>query len=279
MAKVSFSEIKKRCIEGRFYSYEGLNDKVYAPVSVFLVWVFVRAGWSGNAVSILSGVIAMVGGMLMASNDPVLVIAGSFGYIIFFLLDYVDGGVARIRGKSGIGGQYVDWSMHVVSALGIGSGMLAGAVLAAGFWVVPFGVLTIVAMALALDRYALGWFAICMYYQQQRVKGVAVPINVQAVPYTPSFFYRWCRNITTVLFHESYAIYLFPTFAIAQYFFPVPGFDFRVLLMIAGGLLYFPVVIYDLWRLAAQGKIDKAFNELFYGETIPNLPNDHFFGE
>ena len=279
MAKVSLQEVRRRCAEERFFSYEGLNDKIYSPVSVFLVWFFVRLGWSGNAVSILSGIIAMAGATLIANGDPLLIVIGSFGYMLFYLLDYVDGGVARFRGSVGIGGQYVDWAMHVVSAVGYASGIFAGAVAISGTWIIPFGVLTVVASALALDRYALGWFAICMHYQQQLVKKKEdVRLEVEDYRVRPSLFFRTCRKIVSILFHENYAIYLLPLLATIQYFFPFEGYDFRVILIIAGGLIYFPVVLFDLVRMARQGYIDKAYNNLFLDKVIPKLPKDHFFG-
>ena len=278
MANVSFKEVRDKCKEGRFFSYEGINDKIYSPVSVFLVWVFVRLGWSGNAVSVLSGIVAMAGAVLMATGNALLVVIGSFGYMLYYLLDYVDGGVARFRGSAGIGGQYVDWAMHVVSAVGFATGILAGAISVTGSWIIPFGVLTVVASALALDRYALGWFAICMHYQQQLVKNKEnLKLEVETILSEPSLLFRICRKITALIFHENSAIYLLPVLAIGQFFFPIEGYDFRVILIIAGGVIYFPVVLYDLVRMAKQGYIDKAYNNLFHDKSLPNLPNDHFF--
>lgn len=278
MANVSFKEVRDKCREGRFFSYEGINDKIYSPVSVILVWVFIRLGWSGNAVSVLSGIVAMAGATLIANGDPLLIVIGSFGYMLFYLLDYVDGGVARFRGSDGIGGQYVDWAMHVVSAVGYASGIFAGAVAISGSWIIPFGVLTVVASALALDRYALGWFAICMHYQQQQVKKQEhIKLNVPHDLVKPTFVFKAFRKITALLFHENYAIYLLPLLATIQYFFPFEGYDFRVILIIAGGLIYFPVVMFDIVRLAKERYIDKAYNNLFLGKDIPKLPDDHFF--
>ena len=195
MANVSFKEVRDKCREGRFFSYEGINDKIYSPVSVILVWVFIRLGWSGNAVSVLSGIVAMAGATLIANGDPLLIVIGSFGYMLFYLLDYVDGGVARFRGSDGIGGQYVDWAMHVVSAVGYASGIFAGAVAISGSWIIPFGVLTVVASALALDRYALGWFAICMHYQQQQVKKQEhIKLNVPHDLVKPTFVFKAFRK-------------------------------------------------------------------------------------
>ena len=278
MAKVSLQEVRRRCTEERFFSYTGLNDKIYSPISVFLVWFFVRLGWSANAVSVLSGIIAMAGATLMASGNGLLVVIGSFGYMLFYLLDYVDGGVARFRGSAGIGGQYVDWAMHVVSAVGYASGIFAGAVAISGTWIIPFGVLTVVASALALDRYALGWFAICMHYQQQQVKkSEHLKLNVPDNLAKPTFVFRLFRKIAAMIFHEDHMIYLLPLLAIVQLFFPFEGFDFRVMMILAGGLIFFPVVLFDLVRLAKEGYIDRAYNNLFFSKDIPKLPDDHFF--
>lgn len=279
MSNISFKEVRDRCREGRFFSYDGINDRIYSTISVFLVWFFVRIGWSGNAVSVLSGVVAMIGATMIASGNKILVVIGSLGYMLFYLLDYVDGGVARFRGSAGIGGQYIDWAMHVVSAVGFATGILVGAISVAGSWIIPLGVLTVVASALALDRYALGWFAICMHYQQQQVKNIEnIRLKENGIVSPPSLFFIIFRKIAILLFHENFTIYLLPVLAITQFFYSIQGYDFRVILIIAGGLIYFPVVLYDLIRLAKQGYIDKAYNNLFHDKLIPKLPQDHFFG-
>jgi hypothetical protein len=278
MSKISFSEVKEKCAEGRFFSYDNWRDKLFVPPSIFLVWFFLRIGWSGNAVSLLSGAFALAGGVMIASPDPLMIVIGSFGYMIFYLLDYVDGGVARMRVQSGIGGQYIDWIMHVVSAIGIFGGLFAGALLVTGPWIIPFGILAIVAAALSLDRYAFAWFAICMHYQQQQIKG--------NVTYTEEISYqrrvlspltRVFRFISAIIFHENFAIFTLPSLAIAQFF--LAAFikvDFRVALIVMGGAVYFPVMIYDILRMAADGDVDNAYGKLFFGDQKPRLPDDHF---
>lgn len=213
----------------------------------------------------------------MASGDPAYVVVGSFGYMAFYLLDYVDGGVARFRGKSGIGGQYMDWIMHVVSAVGIAGGLFAGALNVAGAWVIPFGILTVVAAALALDRYSLAWFAICMHYQQQWVKGV-VKEPQQAIPLPVKYgrFYRAVRGVSTVIFHENYSIFILPALAMMHLLFSPTLIDFRVVIIMLGGILYFPAVMYDIWLIATEGRVDNAYRKLFFSDQIPRLPDDHF---
>ena len=120
---VAFKTVKYKCKEGRFFPYNDWRDRFFVPPSIILVWFFINLKISGNMVSYLSGLVAIAGGILIASQDKFLIVLGSFCYMIYYLLDYVDGGVSRFNGTSGIGGQYVDWLMHTVSSLGIFIGL------------------------------------------------------------------------------------------------------------------------------------------------------------
>lgn len=279
MAKITLTEVKERCAEGRFFSYDDWRDRLFVPPSIFLAWFFLRIGLSGNGVSLLSGAFALAGGVLLANSDPLMVLIGSFGYLIFYLLDYVDGAVARIRLQSGIGGQYMDWMMHVVSALGIFGGLFAGALLISGPWIIPFGVLAIIAAALSLDRYAFAWFAICMHYQQQRTKENSKydeQIDYKKRTFSP--LTRVFRGVSAIIFHENCIIFSLPCLAIINYFVaPFGEVDFRVILVVIGGAVYFPTMMYDIWRMAVDGIVDNAYGKLFYSDKKPNLPSDHFF--
>lgn len=278
MQKISLAEVRKRSIEGRFFSYDGWHDRLFSPPSIFLMWFFLRLGWSGNAVSFLSGGIALAGGIAMTSSDPLIVTLGSFGYLLFYLLDYVDGGVSRIRGTSGIGGQYIDWIMHVVSAVSTAGGLFVGALAVGGSWIIPFGVLTIVAAALSFDRYAFAWFAICMHQQQRRAEGNFLrpsKISYQRRAIMP--MHKAFKVVVAFIFHENYAIFMLPCLAILQLTISLPTvFDFRVLLIIIGGSIYFPLMIFDIWKMATDGRIDNAYGKLFFGDQAPDLPADHF---
>ena len=277
MPNLSFAEVLNKCAEGRFFSYDNWRDRIFVPPSVLLVWIFLRLGWSGSAVSFLSGAVGLVGGVLLASSDPAIVVIGSFGYMLFYFLDYVDGSVARMQGRAAIGGQYIDWTMHVVCSVGVAVGLFAGALNVAGSWIIPFGVFTAVAAALTLGRYSFAWFAICMHYQQQRAKGrVKRPPNTSLRLKVHSPFYRLLRKLPTILFNENYVIFVLPLLAVCHLFLAPLVLDFRVVLIIIGGAVYFPVVIYDIWFLANEGYVENSYKKLFFDDSAPRLPEDHF---
>ena len=275
--KVTFKSVSLVCHEERFFAYDDWRDRLFVPLATFLVWVFVRLGWSGNAVTLLSGVFSVLGGVLIASDEPFMVLIGSFGYMTFYLLDYADGGVARYNKKAGIGGQYFDWIMHVVSSIAFALGLFIGALNVTGDWIIVFGVLTVIASALMLDRYAFAWFSICMYHQQNQVKGMKFSqTDFDYKPRKESIVYRGFRYLSLGLFHENYAIFLLPIFATIHYFFTSELIDFRVILILIGGLVYFPVMLYEVWKLNVDGRVDNAYQKIFIEKSMPNLPDDHF---
>jgi hypothetical protein len=276
MGKITYQQVKDKCTKGRFFAYDSIHDKIFVPPSIYLVWVFLRLGFSGNGVSVLSGFLAIIGGVLIASNDPMLIFIGSFGYMAFYLLDYVDGGVARYNDKSGAGGQYMDWIMHVVSCVSIMTGLFIGAFSNTGLWLIPFGVLAVVASALSFDRYSFAWFTICMHRQQLTSKGTAdKPLKEVKNIKKKSLLFRGILKICTLIFHENYLIFSLPIVAFLN-FYIFDFLDLRVVFIILGGVVYFPVILYDIWRLASSGIVDVAYNKLFFSKKKPNLPDDHF---
>ncbi|MEP7025629.1 MAG: CDP-alcohol phosphatidyltransferase family protein [Actinomycetota bacterium] len=110
-----------------------LNDEHWAGrlymrrVSPWATWVFARAGWSPNAVTlafiacgIAAGVVAAFGGLVTGIVTAVLI----QGYLLF---DCSDGELARWSGRTSATGVYLDLIGHYLgeSALLIGLGLRA----------------------------------------------------------------------------------------------------------------------------------------------------------
>jgi phosphatidylglycerophosphate synthase len=279
LEKLTYQEVRVTCNLGRFFSYDNWRDRLFVPPAIFLVWIFYRLRMSGNLVSYLSGFAALLGGMLLAANDSSLILIGSFGYMLFYFLDYVDGGVARLNKKSGIGGQYVDWVMHVLASVGTACGLAIGAYAVAGNAMIPFGVLFVVAAALNLDRYSFAWFSICMYRQQRAVKGEQdLRYDAGFRPFKRnSLMNRMFNGASILLFHENNAIFLLPLLALLNLYIEKPILDFRVWLTVLGSVIFLPATLIDIWELAENGRIDQSYEELFSDSHVPVLPEEHFF--
>jgi hypothetical protein len=66
--------------------------------------------------------------------------------------------------------------------------------------------------------------------------------------------------------------------AIINLFIKNNQFDFRIFVILIGGLFYFPTILIDIWLIANNEQVDYYYNKLFFEKEKPNLPNDHFFG-
>lgn len=276
---VTIDEIKKKCSDERYFVYASLQDRLFVPVAMYLVWLFVRIGVSGNAVSWLSALVAVLGAFLLTSSDSLVVLIGSFGYILWCLLDYVDGAVARFNGKGSVAGQYIDWIMHVIAHIAIIAGIAIGAMSSVGAWIYPFAILGIVAAGLTYAKFSMAWFAICMEQQQRRANShdVLNRAKTEIMPASGRLWFDYIRRLTVVIFHENWLIFTLPLLATAQFFQFFGAIDLRVVFTIMAGSLYFPVQVLEVHRLVITNRIQKGYSDLFSPNHIPNLPNDHFF--
>ena len=277
--KLSLTEIREISIRDRYYAYETWSDYIFSPLAPYLAWLFLRMRISGNGVSWISGFSAIIGGILLASESTPLIIIGSFGYLLFYQLDYVDGAVARLNGKTGVGGQYIDFIMHVISHIAIMSGLALGAISQVGNNIFPLVVLALVAAGLNPSRFSIAWFAIAMEQQKRKAKGMDIlPSEPDWHVYRePHAIYEFIRKFTILIFHESCLIFVLPSLAFVQFCLLPDVVDFRVLLIGLAALLYFPISVIEIVRLTARNGVDEAYWKLFDQNTIPNVPDDHFF--
>ena len=275
---VTIDEIKKKCSEERFFAYDSLQDRLFVPVAMYLVWLFVRIGVSGNAVSWLSAFVAVLGAFLLTSSDSLVVLIGSFGYILWCLFDYVDGAVARFNGKGSVAGQYIDWIMHVIVHVATIAGISIGAMNNVGPWIYPFVILGIVAASLAYAKFSMAWFAVCMEQQQRRARGLDAYIDEKpkTTPASGWLWFEYVRRLTVIVFHENYLIFTLPLMAVVQFSEVLAFIDLRVVFTVLAGGLYFPVQVLEIHRLVVTKRIQRGYSELFSPDHMPDLPNDHF---
>lgn len=96
-----------------------------------VTWLLLHTPVTANQVTVASigvGVLAGVGYALGAS--PWAFLAGAFAHQLFYLLDHVDGQIARYRGTVSVTGLYLDYMAHYLvnasTVFGLGFGAYAG---------------------------------------------------------------------------------------------------------------------------------------------------------
>jgi phosphatidylglycerophosphate synthase len=78
------------------------------PVSYRLAWLFIRLGVTANAITVLTLLVVIVGGMCIGFGTYTSVVLGAIIMTIGYVLDYVDGTVARATNTITNLGRYLD---------------------------------------------------------------------------------------------------------------------------------------------------------------------------
>lgn len=112
----SIKELREICQTTRPSIFSDFLSRFYYRVAIYFTWVCLFLGLSANQVTILSGVFAIIGGLLIASNNYFLLAIGSICFHLFAILDMSDGEVARYRKQGGVSGHFLDWYMHFISS-------------------------------------------------------------------------------------------------------------------------------------------------------------------
>ncbi len=81
---------------------------VVRPISYYVTWLFLRLGISANRVTWGSFFIAVAGCLLLATGSYNSIIAGALLVNLWYLLDYVDGNIARYTNSSTNYGRLLD---------------------------------------------------------------------------------------------------------------------------------------------------------------------------
>ena len=247
---IKYKKEIKEAIDLRFYKYEDFRDKTFLILAKPLAYFLYKLGIDANTISLTSGLVAIIGGLLLTSQNKTIIFVGSLCFPIFYLLDYVDGIVARLNKKSSLGGQYLDLVMHQVVEIAIAFGIFVGALRAEGEYIIPFGIFSIIASSFFLSRFSIGWFSIVMKFFEQKII-----TNEKIIKSNKIIKRKIKKNIILLilcrmgsfLFHEDYAVFTLPIIFFSNIFlFRFLVLDIRAIITIYGGLVLYPAIILDI---------------------------------
>ena len=139
MGHMSLRELKTVCRKGRWDPYWVLNI-LWRPFSIYVTWLLVRIGVPANAVTVVSLLLFLGSIVLLGFNESLFLILGAVLLQAYFLLDHVDGELARYEAKV-LGrtpillGKYLDAVTHRFSpALFFVVGWSASREIESGVW-------------------------------------------------------------------------------------------------------------------------------------------------
>ena len=260
----------------RFYTYEDFRDRIFLVLANPLAYFLYKLKIEANTVSLASGFVAILGGIFLTSQNKIIIFIGALCFPIFYLLDYIDGIVARLNKKSSVGGQYLDLVMHQVVGIAISLGIFVGALKSVGEFIIPFGILSVLASSFLLSRFSIGWFSIVMKFFEVKIKSNSEIIKSKKEE-NKKIIISILFRLGALIFHEDYAIFTLPLIFFSNIFlFKYFIFDIRAIITIYGALVLFPAIILDIIYYA-NNKIDSNLRNMNDKNLKPKLPDILWF--
>tara|TARA_B100001989_G_C24551039_1_gene474789 strand:- start:877 stop:1680 length:804 start_codon:yes stop_codon:yes gene_type:complete len=249
-------------IQERFYKYKGV-DLLFLPLAKILSIFFIKLNISANIITILSGLCGLFGAILFSCSNKAAILLGSFGYIFYYFLDYVDGIVARSENKNSISGMFLDIFMGPIVAISMSSGVYLGSVQSLKFFglnplaINAIGIIYLTTMLISSTRFAYVWLTVSSKIVEDRFQkkghfNLGIDLKRNKRPQ------KFIIKSVLYAFHENFMIFSFPLIAIVNF---IWNFDLRFIYPVFGIILLFPSCIYDINSFIKYGKIDEIYSD------------------
>ena len=100
------AQLRARCQSlNRPFSW---SEALQRKVSIYITALVLRTPLTANQITVISILIGLTGGVLLAIDNTVLAVIGASLFVAWETLDCVDGEVSRFRGTSSLTGLYLD---------------------------------------------------------------------------------------------------------------------------------------------------------------------------
>lgn len=103
--------------------YTWFKAKFYMEASAVLVYFLLKTKIKPNTVTVVYGLLGLVGGILLAIPTNITVLVAIFIFFLKGILDWSDGHLARIRGQTSLAGDILDSYGALLGALGLQMGL------------------------------------------------------------------------------------------------------------------------------------------------------------
>lgn len=128
MIRPSLAELEQRCQKPDHRQIGNwMARRIARPAALRITWLIVPAGISAHTVTLLAWCVGGAAAALFAMGTPGVWLSGAVCLQIWYLLDHVDGQLARWHGTSSLDGVQLDYLMHhtlnLLIPLGVGYGV------------------------------------------------------------------------------------------------------------------------------------------------------------
>lgn len=172
--KESIRELRKICQDPKKETGSKFCNLWYRPITIYLTKLFLYTPITANQVTMLSILSGVFGGFFLILSDNLFDIIGILLLQFYWLLDHVDGEIARYRKSGSLTGEYIDFAAHYMVYTIFLMGMTFGAYKDIGqIWVFVFGFSATTSVVLQKNIEAVIYWVICNERKNRLKKGIA----------------------------------------------------------------------------------------------------------
>ena len=117
------SELRQICQSCKFARDKRRWRILWRKLSIYITWVLLHTSITANQVSAVTVLLGILSTILLAFASPLIALCGPFVYVVYVLLDKVDGEIARYSKRFSVIGVYFDELGHNFSEAGIFVGL------------------------------------------------------------------------------------------------------------------------------------------------------------
>ena len=115
------AELKAQCLKPGSDLYGNwMARRIARPLALRVTWLAVRLGLSANQVTLIALVVGCLAAAAMAAGTCQGLVGAAVLLQIWYLLDHVDGQLARYTGTASLAGAFFDFVMHYVVHMALG---------------------------------------------------------------------------------------------------------------------------------------------------------------
>lgn len=179
----SIRELRKICQDPKKETDDKFCNIWYRPITIYLTKLFLYTPITANQATLLSILSGVLGGFFLILGNNLFDIVGILLLYFYWLLDHVDGEIARYRKSGSLTGEYFDFVAHYIVFPIFLIGMTFGAYKDIGeIWIFAFGFSAAISIGLQSDIIAVVYWVICNERKNRIKKGITGEKNNDILP-------------------------------------------------------------------------------------------------
>ena len=276
----SINELRKICQNTRPSIWTDFQNKFYYQISIYFTYIFIIFRLKANHVTLFSGMVAIIGGILIISENKSLTLIGFLLFHLFAILDMCDGEVARYNKESSINGHFLDWFMHYITSFAMLSGLFIYSISFLDNNVLIFtGLIAICIPLFDKSITSSGWTVIVWTRLRKFNDKNKIISKKKHTKQTSSLIKKRLFFLLIHPFMEHWiklSLLVLSLIDLILEQFNLNFLNYKVLILQYIGILGPIYIIVKIKNLFKKNSLNDGYNRLFISKRKPKLPNDDF---